>query len=87
VLDADEVLYWIRNGMLRRPRPKEGNRIFQVKSTMHEVYMDVQEDFIDPHYTLSVVEYADFEKIKKEERNLFSLEKSELLSSVCLMMC
>jgi len=70
VLNADEVLYWIRNGMLRRPRPKEGNRIFEVKSSMHEVYLNVKEDFIEPHYSLEIVEHADFKKIKKRRDKL-----------------
>jgi len=64
-LNADEVLYWVRNGMLRRPKVDEGNKIFSLSPGFQEVCLDLKKDFVDAHYALAIVSHSDFIKIKE----------------------
>lgn len=74
-LNADEVLYWVRNGMLRRPRVDDGNKVFSLSPGLQEVCLDLREDFVDTHYALAIVSHADFIKIK--ERRVDAEKKEE----------
>lgn len=84
VLNADEVLYWIRTGMLKRPDTAEGNRVFNIKSSMQEVCMNLREDFTEPHYSISIVKHDDFQKLsaRREQRERQTAEKEKQLEKI-----
>jgi hypothetical protein len=77
VLEADEVLYWVRNGMLKRPAAEEGNRVFRLRTGVEEIYLNMKEDFIEPHYSLSIVSHTDFLKIKNRREQITKKQKSK----------
>jgi len=74
VLNADEVFYWVRNGMLKRPNESEGNRTFHLKSSLNDAVLNLRQDFIDPHYSLAVVSHLDFLKMQ-ERKNIIETQK------------
>lgn len=64
-LEADQLLYWVRNGMLKRPGGGVGNRTFTLSSGLQEVCLELKEDFVEPHYLLEVVSHSDYLRIKE----------------------
>lgn len=69
-LEADELMYWVRNGMLKRPKKEDGNKVFSVSPGLQEVCLDLKEDFVNPHYSLAIVSHADFIKIQERSKVL-----------------
>jgi len=80
-LNADEVLYWVRNGMLRRPKVNEGNKVFTLSPGLQEVCLDLKEDFVNAHYALAIVSHADFIKIKERRVERKKNQKQKTIMS------
>ena len=78
-LNADEVLYWVRNGMLRRPKAGESNKVFSLSSGLREVCLDLREDFVSEHYALTIVSHADFIRIKERRVDFEKKEQQKMI--------